>query len=103
MSVSLLIGLEKIVSKYLPDSASKPMKVYAALLQSQDEKIDYIFVKNLTGLSSVELTRAIKNLSDKELVDTFIGEEDTRKKYLCLTDKGKAFKLELIEEVANGS
>ena len=79
------------------------MKVYAALLQSQDEKIDYIFVKNLTGLSSVELTRAIKNLSDKELVDTFIGEEDTRKKYLCLTDKGKAFKLELIEEVANGS
>lgn len=103
MSVSLIIGLEKIVSKYLPDSASKPMKVFTVILQSKDEKIDYTFVKEVTGLSSVELTRAIKNLSDRELVETFIEENDTRKKYLCLTDKGKAFKLELMEEITNDS
>jgi len=103
MSVSLIIGLEKIVSKYLPDSASKPMKVYTTLLKHNEEHIDFSFVKKNTGLSSVELTRAIKNLSDKELVETFIDVADTRKKYFRLTDRGKAFKLEIIEEVKHDS
>jgi len=103
MSVSIIIGFERVVSKYLPIRTQKSMRVYTTLLQSQEERIDFTFVKGKSGLSSVELTRTIKNLSDNDLVETFIEEEDTRKKYVCLTDRGKAFKLELLEVITHGS
>ena len=52
-------------------------------------------------LSAVGVTRSLKILSDREMITISMDTEDTRKKSVMLTDKGKALKLYIIETMGN--
>lgn len=52
------------------------------------------------GLSASNMSKVIKSIEEKELVERILGKEDKRQMYFTLTKKGKK-KLEAIKEEQN--
>jgi len=105
MSVSKLIGLLEKVEQYIGQHSFRDAKVLAYLYQSEHSVVYYQSIIRDLELSAVAVTRSLKLLSDRDMITISMDTEDTRKKSVMLTDKGKALKLHIIEilEDTNGS
>jgi len=101
MSVSKLIGLLEKAEEYLGQHSVRDVKVLTYLYQSEHSVIYYQSIIRDLELSAVGVTRSLKLLSDRDMVTISMDTEDTRKKSVMLTDKGKALKLYIIETMGN--
>lgn len=101
MSVSKLIGLLEKVEQYLGQHSFRDAKVLVYLYQSEHSVVCYQSIIKDLELSAVGVTRSLKILSDREMITISMDTEDTRKKSVSLTDKGKALKLYIIETMGN--
>jgi len=101
MSVSKLIGLLEKVEQYIGQHSFRDAKVLAYLYQSEHSVVYYQSIIRDLELSAVAVTRSLKLLSDRDMITISMDTEDTRKKSVSLTDKGKALKLYIIEIMGN--
>ena len=101
MSVQKLIGLLEKVEQYLGQHSFRDAKVLVYLYQSEHSVVYYQSIIKDLDLSAVGVTRSLKILSDREMITISMDTEDTRKKSVMLTDKGKALKLYIIETMGN--
>ena len=101
MSVLKLIGLLEKVEQYLGQHSFRDAKVLVYLYQSEHSVVYYQSIIKDLDLSAVGVTRSLKILSDREMITISMDTEDTRKKSVMLTDKGKALKLYIIETMGN--
>lgn len=101
MSVQKLIGLLEKVEQYLGQHSFRDAKVLVYLYQSEHSVVYYQSIIKDLDLSAVGVTRSLKILSDREMITISMDTEDTRKKSVSLTDKGKALKLYIIETMGN--
>ena len=97
MSVSKLIGLLDKVDQYVGQHSFRDVKVLAYLYHSEHIVVYFQSIIRDLDLSAVAVTRSLKLLSDRDLITLTMDTEDTRKKSVSLTDKGKALKLHVIE------
>ena len=98
MSVLKLITVIDTVETYLNNHSVKDIKVLAILYWNLNKnEASYNSLLEATQISPVSLTRSIKLLQDRGIIDLKIDEKDTRRKIVCLTEKGKALKLDLLE------
>ena len=67
------------------------------LIASNQKPISYTRLMKKKNLNAVKLSRALKKLIDDDLVTFEIDDHDTRRKIASLTQKGKAFTLELVK------
>ena len=79
----------KITDNYLKelDLNLAQTKVLLSLYDYDEESIDFITKKTYMSKSSV--TKAVKHLMQKDLVNKEIDQKDNRKKIITVTDKGK--------------
>ena len=77
---------------------SRPFLAYLIIAESEHENVPFSDINDEMKISPVQFARTIKKLTDADLVTIDIDPIDTRRKSCRLTTKGKAFKLELIEE-----
>jgi DNA-binding MarR family transcriptional regulator len=101
MSVQKLIGLLEKVEQYLGQHSFRDAKVLVYLYQSEHSVVYCQSIIRDLDLSAVGVTRSLKILSDREMITISMDTEDTRKKSVMLTDKGKALKLYIIETMGN--
>jgi len=101
MSVLKLIGLLEKVEQYLGQHSLRDAKVIVYLYHSEHNVVDYQSIIKDLDLSAVGVTRSLKLLSDRDMITISMDTEDTRKKSVMLTDKGKALKLYVIETMGN--
>ena len=105
MSVSKLIGLLEKVEQYLGQHNFRDLKVLFYLYHSEWDVVYCQSIIRDLELSAVSVTRSLKLLSDRDMITISMDTEDTRKKSVMLTDKGKSLKLDIIQimENTNGS
>ena len=97
MSVLKLIGLIDKVDEYIGHHSFRDVRVLAYLYQSEHSVVYFQSIIRDLELSAVGVTRSLKVLIDREMIALTMDTEDTRKKSVSLTDKGKALKLHIIE------
>tara|TARA_R100001510_G_C7513530_1_gene112120 strand:- start:111 stop:452 length:342 start_codon:yes stop_codon:yes gene_type:complete len=89
--------LGKLIEKRLKIK-NHTVLVFLYLIEVDKTEVEFqLLIKDLE-ISPVNVTRAIQHLLGEDFVEFMIDPNDTRKKIVRLTDKGKAFKLDLIEE-----
>ena len=101
MSVSKLIGLLEKAEKYIGQHSIRDVKVLTYLYASEHDIVYCQSIIRDLELSAVSVTRSLKLLSDRDMITLIMDTEDTRKKSVSLTDKGKALKLYIIEIMGN--
>ena len=101
MSVSKLICLVNKVEQYLGHHSIKDAKIMFYLFDKNEITPCLTIIKELE-LSPVMVTRSLKFLIDSGVVTMCMDTIDTRKKSVALTDRGKAFKLEILELMEEG-
>ena len=75
--------------------------VFMYLIEFDKTEVEFqLLIKDLE-ISPVNVTRAIQHLLGEGFVDFMIDPNDTRKKIVRLTDKGKALKLDFMEGLKN--
>lgn len=97
MSVGKLIGCIKKVNECIGTHTIREGTVLIYLMSTEEKVVHYQTIIKDLDLSPVAITRCLKYLIDQGAVTMCMDNEDTRKKSVALTDKGKALKLDLIQ------
>jgi len=95
-----ILNLGKIIEKRLKIKQSTVL-VFMYLAESVKTEVEFQSLIKDLEISPVNVTRSIQHLLGEGFVDFMIDPNDTRKKIVRLTDKGKALKLDLIEGLKN--
>ena len=67
------------------------------LIESDKKEIEFQELIKELEISPVSVTRSIQHLLGENFVEFLIDPNDTRRKIVRLTEKGKALKLDIIE------
>ena len=95
-SLSKLIRVNSVMTKYLCYSDTVTIQTFLTIA-SHSKPVSYSRIIKSIKISAVRLSRCLKRLIDDDLVTFEIDDHDTRRKIASLTQRGKAFTLELVE------